>query len=52
MWLFTNIGFFSAVQKSGTDCLTIRSRVKGDLETLREKYLPELSPTIGHGGTD
>lgn len=52
MWLFTTIGFFSAVQKPGTDFLTIRARVKGDLEKLREKYLPELSPSIGHTGTD
>ncbi len=52
MWLFTNIGFFSAVQKPGTNNLTIRARVKADLDALRKKYLPELSPSIGHGGTD
>lgn len=52
MWLFTNIGFFSAVQKPGTDFLTIRARVKGDLDALREKYLSELSPTISNVGTD
>lgn len=52
MWLFTNIGFFSAVQKPGTNYLTIRARVKGDLDALRDNYLPELSQTIGHAGTD
>lgn len=52
MWLFTKIGFFSAVQKTGTDELTIRARVYEDLERLREQYLPDLSPTIGHAGTD
>ena len=31
MWLFTTVGFFSAVQKSGTDDLTIRARVRDDL---------------------
>ncbi len=52
MWLMTNIGFFSAVQKPGTDFLTVRARVKGDLDALREQYLPTLSKTIGHAGTD
>lgn len=52
MWLFTNIGFFSVVQKPGTNFLTIRARVRGDLDTLRQKYLPELSPTASKGGTD
>ena len=52
MWLFTPIGFFSIVKKNGTTSLTVRSRVKGDLDTLRCEFLPELSPTIGHAGTD
>jgi len=52
MWLFTPIGFFSIVKKTGTAHLTIRSRVKGDLDSLREDFLPELSPTQGHAGTD
>ncbi len=52
MWLFTTIGFFSAVQKPGTDFITIRARVRNDLDTLREKYLPDLSPTIAKAGTD
>jgi len=42
MWLITNFGFFSIVQKRGDTDLTIRSRVKRDLESLREKYLPGL----------
>lgn len=52
MWLFTNIGFFSAVQKPGTDFLTVRARVKQDLENLRQNYLPQLSATQAKGGTD
>ncbi len=52
MWLFTNIGFFSAVQKPGTDFLTVRARVKQDLDNLRQKYLPQLSATQAKGGTD
>lgn len=52
MWIFTSIGFFSAVQKPGTNFLTIRARVKADLDQLREKYLPELSPSVGHVGSD
>lgn len=55
MWLLTNFGFFSVVQKpddgpAGT--LTVRSRVKSDLEALREKYLPSMGPIVAHAGTD
>jgi hypothetical protein len=52
MWLFTTIGFFSVVEKpvdgehGVTPMLAVRSRVPGDLEALREKYMPELSATI------
>jgi hypothetical protein len=52
MWLFTPFGFFSAVRKRGTDFLTVRARAAGDLERLRERYMPELSATITGGGTD
>ncbi len=52
MWLFTNFGFFSIVQKPGTDWLTIRARVRGDLDNLRDRYLPNLSATQAKGGTD
>lgn len=34
MWLFTNFGFFSVVQKDASDDLTIRSRTKSDLDPL------------------
>ena len=52
MWLFTTIGFFSVVEKpvdqalSAAPMLAVRSRVPGDLDALREKYMPELSATI------
>jgi 8-oxo-dGTP pyrophosphatase MutT (NUDIX family) len=52
MWIFTPFGFFSVVQKSGTDFLTIRARDAGDLDQLREGHLPELSQTISNAGTD
>ena len=52
MWLFTNFGFFSVVQKFGTDYLTVRARVQGDLDNLRAKYLPHLSATQAKGGND
>ena len=35
MWLFTTVGFFSVVQKPGTDKLTVRARVAPDLDRLR-----------------
>lgn len=43
MWLFTDIGFFSIVQKPedrSKGLLTVRSRVRGDLEALAGKHLP------------
>lgn len=45
MWLITQIGFFSIVRKpsdakAGT--LTIRARVRGDLDALRQHCLPGL----------
>lgn len=52
MWLFTPSGFFSIVQKPHTHFLTVRSRAAGDLDRLRERYMPELSATIAGGGTD
>lgn len=52
MWLFTNFGFFSVVQKPGDALLTIRARAAVDLDRLRIEYLPTLSPTVTGGGTD
>lgn len=52
MWLFTNFGFYSIVQKRGDRELTIRSRVKGDLEALSERYLPSLGEITEGGGSD
>lgn len=52
MWLFTSNGFYSVVQKPHTSYLTVRARVKADLDSLRKEYLPELSPTVGKAGTD
>jgi hypothetical protein len=52
MWLFTTLGFFSIVQKRSESGLTVRARVAGDLDRLREKYMPELSATIRKAGTD
>lgn len=45
MWLITPCGFFSVVQKPSdkqTGTLTVRARVRGDLEALREQFLPNL----------
>lgn len=52
MWLITNFGFFSAVQKPGDSQLTVRARSRQDLATLRDKYLPQLGEIIEGGGTD
>ena len=55
MWVLTPIGFFSIVAKPGDEedgMLTVRTRVRGDLDALRTQALPELGPTLDHVGTD
>ena len=52
MWLFTRGSFISAVQKSGTDCITVRARIKMDLDNLRKDFMPALSETIAYAGSD
>ena len=45
MWLVTEFGFFSVVAKPGdaeAGMLTVRARVRGDLEALRRRYLPTM----------
>jgi ADP-ribose pyrophosphatase YjhB (NUDIX family) len=54
MWLITTRGFFSIVEKPGDAAeamLTIRARVRADLEALRE-VLPTLGAISDEGGTD
>ena len=55
MWLITPLGFFSIVRKPddvASDTLTIRSRVKTDLELLRDNFLPSLKNIVENAGTD
>ncbi|RZU47151.1 ADP-ribose pyrophosphatase YjhB (NUDIX family) [Fluviicoccus keumensis] len=52
MWLMTQFGFFSIVQKPNEPHLTILSRTRGDLDRLRHHYLPELGPSLAHSGSD
>jgi hypothetical protein len=52
MWLQTTLGFFSIVQKAGEAHLTVRARARGDLERLRDGYLPDLGPIREGEGTD
>lgn len=48
MWIFSNKGMVSIVQKPGdTDLLTVRARVKGDIS----RVFPGTKETAG-GGTD
>ncbi len=47
MWLITPVGFFSVVRKPTdikANTLTVRARVRSDLEALKTAYLPELGP--------
>lgn len=55
MWLITPTGFFSVVQKpddvdAGT--LTLRARVRSDLEALQALWLPLLGPITESRDTD
>lgn len=52
MWLMTRVGFFSIVREPGDGDLTIRSRVREDLEALQQHYLPALGPIRAKAGTD
>ncbi len=55
MWLITAFGFFSVVEKPGDRAsgnLTVRARVHGDLDALRDRYLPELGPIEEGAGSD
>ena len=48
MWLFTTDGFYSVVtaEEFGED-IQIRARAEADLNRLRERWLPELGPSMG-----
>lgn len=55
MWLLTPYGFFSIVAKpddAASGSLTIRARVRSDLDALRAAVLPELEPTVESKSTD
>lgn len=51
MWLLTERGFFSIVQKRGERQLTVQAVFPEDLDRLRE-VLPELGPTLPGGQGD
>lgn len=47
MWIFTGFGYFSVIEhRKDRDLLLVRSRVKGDLEKLKEKCLPNLGEIV------
>jgi hypothetical protein len=54
MWIVTDTGFFSVVKASGGNdgALSIRGRVKADLEGLRRKHLPGAGPVIDQNRAD
>jgi hypothetical protein len=58
MWIFTPIGFFSVVSCEGFPgvppgkTLMIRARDPGDLDRLRDSYLPGLGPNVEVPGRD
>jgi len=55
MWLITTFGFFSIVEKPGdraVGMLTVRARVRSDLEDLKAGYLPTLGGIEESSSTD
>ncbi len=55
MWVTTNFGFFSVVQKpsdQAANTLTVRARVRADLEALAKGFLPALGEISEDTGTD
>jgi len=47
MWIFTGFGYFSVIEhRKDKDLLLVRSRVKGDLEQLKAKCLPNLGEIV------
>jgi hypothetical protein len=55
MWLITPTGFFSVVQKADdveAGTLTLRARVRSDLEALQARWLPDLGPITESRHTD
>ena len=48
----TTVGFFSVVRKPGETDLTVRARVRADLEALKRGHLPSLGSIDSGGGTD
>lgn len=60
MWLFTKVGFFSAVLKDQSEAakpvaeqvVMVRARVREDLDAFRKTYAPKLGPTLEWPGRD
>jgi hypothetical protein len=49
MWMLSTTGFISVVCKPADvarDTLTVRARVRQDLEDLRDRWLPELGEIV------
>jgi hypothetical protein len=52
LWIFSEVGFFSVVKDAASGDLVVRSRIGGDLEALRSKFMPKLGPTLQLPGRD
>jgi hypothetical protein len=47
LWIFSGFGYFSVIEhRQDRDLLLVRSRVKGDLELLQQKWLPNLGDIV------
>jgi len=52
MWLFTQVGYLSIVQKRGDRKLCVRARRRSDLDRFRETYCKSMTPTIATPSAD
>ena len=55
MWLITTFGYFSVVQKNAdrsAGLVTVRARIRKDLDRLRDRYLPSMGEVDEGGGKD
>ena len=51
MWVFTEQGFYSVVEKGPVGKVCVRTRVKADIENLRS-YIPEMGQVLVNAATD
>ena len=52
MLIFTPVGYFNVVHRTGEKRVIIEAHLTSDLDTLRKRYMPELSQTLSASDGD